>query len=580
MIIRRIKHCRFPSSRGYKDDRVNFAALVKELNEALKPQNLLITSTIASKPTLINEAYDIPVLSSYLDFMHVTTYDYNTGREKKVGANAPLRSEDLLNVEYTISHLIELGAPPGKLVLGLPFYGRTYIERGNGITLPSAFAGPYTKEDGFMGYNEMCIVVQNGTWERNYDANAAQLFLRQKIAGSGQTKVIVTDNPRSIANKVRYGVQQNLAGFMIWSIDTDDFLGECPLETDTFADYDQTLVQSSLPTGVTKRNYPLLRTTNQAIGLALLESPRDITPSVFPTSVTQSTEIPMVFEEVSSMKPPAIEVEHKTITKLNSCGERQIHFEGLITNGYDTKPGDFPWHVALFHRINRAHLSYKCGGIIINPTTILTAGHCLYDSTGRRILAQRVVLQLGRYHLYTPEAHSQEFQVYQIKLHPQYDPSTLENDIAITKLANAITFNSYIQPICLWDSSRTSLRSVEHKVGTVMGWGYTEEDEASDFLKGGTMPVVPFEDCLTSAREFFGHFLSDKNYCAGFRNGTSVCNGDSGGGMIFEINNVWYIRGVVSLSMKREKDNLCNTKNYVLFTDVAKYLDWIESESI
>jgi secreted trypsin-like serine protease len=191
-----------------------------------------------------------------------------------------------------------------------------------------------------------------------------------------------------------------------------------------------------------------------------------------------------------------------------------------------------------------------------------------------------VVLQLGRYHLYTPEAHSQEFQVYQIKLHPQYDPSTLENDIAITKLANAITFNSYIQPICLWDSSRTSLRSVEHKVGTVMGWGYTEEDEASDVLKGGTMPVVPFEDCLTSAREFFGHFLSDKNYCAGFRNGTSVCNGDSGGGMIFEINNVWYIRGVVSLSMKREKDNLCNTKNYVLFTDVAKYLDWIESESI
>lgn len=101
--------------------------------------------------------------------------------------------------------------------------------------------------------------------------------------------------------------------------------------------------------------------------------------------------------------------------ELFPCGKRKISHEGLITNGYDTQPGDFPWHVAMFHRLKRASLSYKCGGTVINPTTIITAGHCVFDSSGRQILAERVVVQLGRHQLYTPEANMQEFQVHIIR---------------------------------------------------------------------------------------------------------------------------------------------------------------------
>ncbi len=63
--------------------------------------------------------------------------------------------------------------------------------------------------------------------------------------------------------------------------------------------------------------------------------------------------------------------------------------------------------------------------------------------------------------------------------------------------------------------------------------------------------------------------------------GTNVCNGDSGGAMIFEENGVYYIRGIVSVSMARndsreDKRILCDPNEYVIFTDVAKYLSWIE----
>lgn len=264
---------------------------------------------------------------------------------------------------------------------------------------------------------------------------------------------------------------------------------------------------------------------------------------------------------------------------LFHCGKPKFNREELVTNGFDTKPGEYPWHVAIFHRERRSSSSYKCGGTIINPTTILTAGHCVFDTSGRVLLPERVTVQLGRHQLYTPESNVQEFQVYQIKLHPHYDKSTLENDLAVFKMADAITFTNYIQPICMWDREATSIHNLENERGTVMGWGYTELDELSDVLKQATMPVVPLGDCLVSNRDFFGAFLTNKNFCAGYRNGTSVCNGDSGGGMIFQVRGLWFLRGVVSLSMKRDTKDLCNTSHYVIFTDVAKYLDWIESES-
>lgn len=58
--------------------------------------------------------------------------------------------------------------------------------------------------------------------------------------------------------------------------------------------------------------------------------------------------------------------------------------------------------------------------------------------------------------------------------------------------------------------------------------------------------------------------------------GTSVCNGDSGGSMTFEKNGVYYIRGIVSVSVSRTNQQLCDPKHYVIFTDVAQFIPWIE----
>lgn len=63
--------------------------------------------------------------------------------------------------------------------------------------------------------------------------------------------------------------------------------------------------------------------------------------------------------------------------------------------------------------------------------------------------------------------------------------------------------------------------------------------------------------------------------------GTSVCNGDSGGGMVFPIRtdgeDRWFLRGLVSISVSEKENRVCDTKHYVVFTDLAKFLDWLNN---
>lgn len=268
----------YPTQRGGEPmDKENFVELVKELRNDFKKYNLLLTSAIGAGKKTIDEAYNVRMLSRYLDYMHIMCYDYGGSWDKHVSANAPLHSDDALNVQSTIEYLIELGASPAKLVMGIPFYGRTFITTLAGdfgdATTDLNFQGPYTREDGFMGFNELCDILSNRSsqWTKTYDDRRQQGVARYHDAETGETKVVVYDSARSVATKTRFAVRHQLAGAMVWSVDTDDFMGDCDGEQAIYEDFGGVAgVHLQIPRRL-NTNYPLLRTINEAMLVALDE---------------------------------------------------------------------------------------------------------------------------------------------------------------------------------------------------------------------------------------------------------------------------------------------------------------------
>ncbi|KAL2740413.1 putative chitinase 2 isoform X2 [Vespula squamosa] len=219
----------FPSQRdGTPEDKKNFAFLIKELKDALP--NSIVTAAISPNKKIIDEGYDIPKISKYLDYIYIMAYDYHGSWDLKMFPNAPLYSMDDGSVNSTVSYLLQLRAPPEKLILGLPMYGRTYISTENippgknpiGQSSESdGFSGPYTCVNGTMGYYEICEELKNKEWITGWDNVSETAY------AVNENRVILYDNPKSLQQKVLYANKMNLGGVMVWSIDTDDFNGNC-----------------------------------------------------------------------------------------------------------------------------------------------------------------------------------------------------------------------------------------------------------------------------------------------------------------------------------------------------------------
>ncbi|XP_050087131.1 transmembrane protease serine 9-like isoform X2 [Anopheles aquasalis] len=254
------------------------------------------------------------------------------------------------------------------------------------------------------------------------------------------------------------------------------------------------------------------------------------------------------------------------------CGQRKVDTVFLVHHGREAKEGHWPWHAAILHRY-QSTFSYTCGGSIIDRNTILTAAHCLITPNGF-IAVDRLSVQVGRTRLYVGDGRSRSYEPDRFIIHPQFEHDEVHDDIALIKLATDIEFTDFIQPVCLWNRGVGESEFVG-QVGSVVGFGLSETDEVSDYLREAQIPVVSFATCVESNRETFGQKLTKQMYCAGSRDGVSACNGDSGGGMFFELDNAWYVRGLVSFTPSRKGVAKCDPYEYTVYTDVAKYLDWI-----
>lgn len=202
-----------------------------------------------------------------------------------------------------------------------------------------------------------------------------------------------------------------------------------------------------------------------------------------------------------------------------SCGRRQIKLQQLVTHGYTTNPGEFPWHAGIFMTTG-FQKSYICGGSLVNELSVITAAHCVTDPVNGLVTSPATLfVQLGKFKLNLYGDTVQEHAVQQVIVCEDFQTKTSKYDLAIVRLATQARFTDFVQPICVFPQPPGINYNDGSIRGTVVGWGYTQFDALSDALQGTTLPVVGHTKCLDSNPELFERTLYDGMFCAGFKNG-------------------------------------------------------------
>ena len=183
-----------------------------------------------------------------------------------------------------------------------------------------------------------------------------------------------------------------------------------------------------------------------------------------------------------------------------------------------------------------------------------------------------------------------------IVVHPNYDPNILDSDIAVIKLLDKAKIGEKVLPLCLSESQEKEVTSGQ---GLVTGWSPLPDsslgpDEKARVGLVHLADIVPCEQQY--ARNGVPVSVTENMLCASQKPNyrpNNICPSDTGGILVLpalsenqasnnqkpskvqgDSSGLWRLLGLVSFGYDQGE---CDPDLYTVYTHVANFKDWVES---
>lgn len=187
---------------------------------------------------LVN-ALDYATIQKYVDFIQFTVEPTNR--------NSSTADERLLLLENTTEHLIQLNVPQVKMIIGIRK---------------------------LCGFEKQVVMLANTAFHCRHRKEWQEVPLCTEIPAKIleiKSHCIEFESARSVANQVRFLMKRDVAGIMVYALNSYDYFMYPQMAIDTFADFKSATGATLDISRHYNDHYPLLNTINEAMLITHME---------------------------------------------------------------------------------------------------------------------------------------------------------------------------------------------------------------------------------------------------------------------------------------------------------------------
>ncbi|KAI9041496.1 glycoside hydrolase [Aspergillus affinis] len=211
---------------GKREDYVNYVTFLKRLRERLNASGRRFGLSITLPASYwYLRGFDIANLEPHVDWFNIMTYDIHGiwDRESRGGVGSyAFAHTNMTEINLGLELLWRNNINPGRVVLGLGFYGRSFTMKDpKCLTTGCAFRdggrkGKCTDTEGILSGKEINQLIKEGA-KVSLDKEAAV-----KMVTWDNDQWVSWDDKETLKMKYDFANKRCLGGTMVWAVDLDD----------------------------------------------------------------------------------------------------------------------------------------------------------------------------------------------------------------------------------------------------------------------------------------------------------------------------------------------------------------------